>query len=252
VQRQLSTTPQTATSWQWSFRRRPVASAGQLSATNIANPTFTPDVNDLYELQVVATGASAASITTVSLTPGCAAVPPTPIPSSNVNPSCPEQPVTLDAGAGYDYHAWSSGGPTTRTIVVAPNSTTTYDVIGYVGSCPSSMGSIVQNVTAAAPPTNTTATAASATSIQVSWTPTEGAVSYEVWRSNNNQPYALIATPTGTPINDAVSANTTYLYKVKAVYSACTSIFSKPSPTIRSSRRARPSGPCISRSCALR
>ena len=41
----------TTTSWSWNIVRRPSGSTAQLSATNISNPTFTPDVEDTYVVQ---------------------------------------------------------------------------------------------------------------------------------------------------------------------------------------------------------
>ena len=72
--RQLDTNPQTASSWQWSIIRSAQALlTPALSSTTIRNPTFTPDVADLYIFQLLATDASGRqSITTVQLaaTPG--------------------------------------------------------------------------------------------------------------------------------------------------------------------------------------
>jgi hypothetical protein len=68
-QRQLDTDPQTAVTWQWSWIRHPAASTAELSATNIRNPTFTPDVPDLYVFRFQATNASGAfCIRTLSVT----------------------------------------------------------------------------------------------------------------------------------------------------------------------------------------
>ena len=55
VTRQLDTSPQTATAWQWSWIRRPAASLGELSSSSVRNPTFTPDVPDLYVFRLLAT-----------------------------------------------------------------------------------------------------------------------------------------------------------------------------------------------------
>jgi hypothetical protein len=66
--RQLSTSPQTATSWQWTLIRHPAASAAQLSSISIRNPVFMPDVADLYIFQLTASDGVRTSITTVSLT----------------------------------------------------------------------------------------------------------------------------------------------------------------------------------------
>jgi sugar lactone lactonase YvrE len=56
--RQLDTRPQTAVAWRWRLIRNPAASSASLSAANIRNPTFTPDVPDLYVFQLEATNAA--------------------------------------------------------------------------------------------------------------------------------------------------------------------------------------------------
>jgi NHL repeat len=66
--RQLSTFPQTATSWQWTLIRQPSASTATLSSTSTRNPVFIPDVADLYIFQLTASDGVKTSITTVSLT----------------------------------------------------------------------------------------------------------------------------------------------------------------------------------------
>jgi hypothetical protein len=58
--RQLDTSPQTAVAWQWSLIRDPAASSAALSAANVRNPTFTPDVADLYVFRLEATNAAGA------------------------------------------------------------------------------------------------------------------------------------------------------------------------------------------------
>ncbi len=58
--RQLDTSPQTAVAWQWSLIRQPSASSAKLSAVNVRNPTFTPDVADLYVFRLFATNAAGA------------------------------------------------------------------------------------------------------------------------------------------------------------------------------------------------
>lgn len=51
VTRHFSISNLTTTSWSWKILRRPTDSTAQLSATNISNPTFTPDVEDEYIIQ---------------------------------------------------------------------------------------------------------------------------------------------------------------------------------------------------------
>jgi sugar lactone lactonase YvrE len=68
VARQLDTEPQTAASWHWSLIRRPSGSTAELSSATIRNPTFTPDVADLYVFRLRATNAAGAiCIRTVEL-----------------------------------------------------------------------------------------------------------------------------------------------------------------------------------------
>jgi sugar lactone lactonase YvrE len=65
--RLLGTSQQNATSWEWSIVRRPSGSTAILSSTSIRNPTFTPDVADLYQFRLVARGSGGTSMTVVSL-----------------------------------------------------------------------------------------------------------------------------------------------------------------------------------------
>jgi hypothetical protein len=58
--RQLDTSPQTAVAWQWRLIRDPSGSSASLSAANVRNPTFTPDVADLYVFRLSATNAAGA------------------------------------------------------------------------------------------------------------------------------------------------------------------------------------------------
>ncbi|HEX7832716.1 MAG TPA: hypothetical protein VF787_23890 [Thermoanaerobaculia bacterium] len=67
---QLGTTTNTATKWTWSILRRPAGSTAELSATNIRNPTFIPDVaGDRFILMLCAENASGVRYSTVELEP---------------------------------------------------------------------------------------------------------------------------------------------------------------------------------------
>ncbi len=75
--RQLDSSPQTAVAWQWSVIRRPADSVASLSAANVRNPTFTPDVADLYVFRLEATNAAGAiCIRTLAFTAYAAPAPP--------------------------------------------------------------------------------------------------------------------------------------------------------------------------------
>ncbi len=65
--RQLGTTTHNASSLKWSFVRQPSASTAALSSTTIAEPTFTPDVADLFELRLTASDSVSTSVTDVLL-----------------------------------------------------------------------------------------------------------------------------------------------------------------------------------------
>lgn len=70
------------------------------------------------------------------------------------------------------------------------------------------------------PPTNVVATATSTSSVNVSWSASAGAVTYNIYRSANGLTYTLAGATTGPSVtfNDGGRpANTAYLYKVRAV-----------------------------------
>ena len=70
----------------------------------------------------------------------------------------------------------------------------------------------------AAVPTNVVATAAGATSVNVSWTPVAGATGYNVYRSSNGSAFTVVGSPGSSPFTDnTAAANTAYLYKVRAM-----------------------------------
>ncbi|HEX8153166.1 MAG TPA: glycoside hydrolase family 44 protein [Thermoanaerobaculia bacterium] len=76
-----------------------------------------------------------------------------------------------------------------------------------------------------------TATATGTAQVALSWNAVAGALSYDVYRSFNNAPFALLANTGGTTLNDnAVSANTTYLYQVRAVLTGGSTAFSAIDP----------------------
>jgi len=68
--RQLGVTPSTATSWHWELVRTESASTAALSATNVPNPTFTPDVPGLYRFRLTASDGTKKSVTIATLNAG--------------------------------------------------------------------------------------------------------------------------------------------------------------------------------------
>jgi sugar lactone lactonase YvrE len=51
VTRHFSISNETTTSWSWSFIRKPAGSSAQIVGTNTDAPTFTPDIDDIYEIR---------------------------------------------------------------------------------------------------------------------------------------------------------------------------------------------------------
>jgi hypothetical protein len=77
-----------------------------------------------------------------------------------------------------------------------------------------------------ATPTGLAATAATTTSINVTWNSSSGAAQYEVMRASASSGYATVTTTASTSYTDmSVSAGATYLYKVRAIDAS-----SRPSP----------------------
>jgi sugar lactone lactonase YvrE len=70
--RHLDVTNLTTVSWSWTFVRRPANSSAQLSSSTARNPTFTPDVADLYVLRfegIDSSGLVASGFVNVTNTP---------------------------------------------------------------------------------------------------------------------------------------------------------------------------------------
>jgi uncharacterized repeat protein (TIGR01451 family) len=66
-------------------------------------------------------------------------------------------------------------------------------------------------------PANFSATAASTSQIVVTWSAVSGANAYQLFRSSNNGPFVLIASPTvNTFTNTSLTPNTTYVYFARA------------------------------------
>jgi hypothetical protein len=84
---------------------------------------------------------------------------------------------------------------------------------------------------ALATPKNFGAAATSTSQVTISWTAVAGAANYEIQRSVNNSAFAMLTTIAGTTYNDGgLTANTTYLYKVRAINGATSSGFTPIDP----------------------
>ena len=65
--RRLDAQPRAATSWRWEVVRTEASSAARLSATDVPDPTFTPDVPGYYRFRLTASDGERTSVTLVSL-----------------------------------------------------------------------------------------------------------------------------------------------------------------------------------------
>lgn len=72
---QLSTDVTSATSWSWRIVRKPSQSTAALSATNVRNPTFTPDVAEPFTFLLRASSDSGVRYSLVSLWPTSSCTP---------------------------------------------------------------------------------------------------------------------------------------------------------------------------------
>jgi hypothetical protein len=87
------------------------------------------------------------------------------------------------------------------------------------------------STTSLAAPAAFTATATSTTQVTLAWSAAAGAATYEVYRSVNNSAFAFLTSTAATTIPDAgLTANTTYLYKVRSVNGGVTSAFTAIDP----------------------
>jgi ELWxxDGT repeat protein len=162
--------------------------------------------------------------------------------SSSVNPSALSQNVTFTANVTSASAGTITGSVTFRdgAIVLATVPLTggsaqfstasltegthpiTAEYLGagnFNGSTSTVLNQVVTQVTFGPPP-NLVATATGSTTATLTWLPVNSATSYEIFRSPNLNDYVLVGTNVGngsTVFNDSgLSANTTYLYKVRA------------------------------------
>ncbi len=111
-------------------------------------------------------------------------------------------------------------GATSRTLMLSniqSSDAGLYSVVvtNAVGSATSGDARLTVTVPA---PASIIATAASASSVAVSWSTVSGAASYEVARSTNGTTFTTIGSTTGTSLTDSgATANTAYLYEVRAL-----------------------------------
>jgi hypothetical protein len=85
---------------------------------------------------------------------------------------------------------------------------------------------IVTNGFVPSVPLHFLATATSTSAVALTWTATANATGYDIYRSSLNSPFAFLTTAsTNSAIDSGLTANTTYLYKIRAVDAAGSSAF---------------------------
>ncbi|HEX3071201.1 MAG TPA: Ig-like domain repeat protein, partial [Thermoanaerobaculia bacterium] len=135
-----------------------------------------------------------------------------------------------------------TAGYSTNALSVGSHSITA-EYEGNAYFLTSTSPAVTQTVTTTGAPASISATAASTTSVLVSWPAVSGAATYDIYRSELNGGFAPVATTSSTSfLNSGLIANRTYLYKVKvtggssfsAVDVATTIIFTTPSITASS------------------
>lgn len=144
------------------------------------------------------------------------------------------EPVACSAGrtasvpscSGCTYSWQLTGGTitsstTTSAITYTPSEasmTLTVTVISARGCGITASRAVTASCVPVLPPTNVVATATSTSTVNVSWTASDGASSYNVYRSTDAINYSLAGSTGTTSFNDVGrSANTAYLYRVRAV-----------------------------------
>lgn len=139
-QRQLGTSPQTATSWLWEPIRIEGASTATVTPPAVWNPTFTPDVDGYFVFRLTASTGAAARISIVALAAGIV------VPTATVSGQasiCTGSSTVLRAeltGTPPWSLVWSDGflqdgvlsSPATRSI--GPTVSTTYSVTSVTNS----------------------------------------------------------------------------------------------------------------------
>lgn len=218
--RQLSTSPNPGSSWQWDLIRKPAGSTAALSSATIASPTFTPDVPDSYVFRLSTSNGSAESITLVELTVPCAAIALAPVlPAQPVIGSAYSQAITPTGGtAPYTMEITSgslppgltlSGTTISGTATVAGEYTFTLKATDNLACS----GERTYTLTAAtlARPTGLVATFAGPGSVSLTWNAVSGASGYRVYRRYGYGAWSELTTRASASYTDTDITNG-YLY----------------------------------------
>ncbi|HKR67053.1 MAG TPA: Ig-like domain repeat protein [Thermoanaerobaculia bacterium] len=239
--RQLGTSAHLATTWHWDLIRRPSLSHAALSDPNISNPTFTPDVADLYVFRLRAANATATSVTTVELLAGAATT--TALTRTSKSSGCSEAKtftatVTSDAAGSLSgsviFKNYAdvlgmvdlSSGQASITVSLLPvQYSVTAEYSGDATHQASISPILLENVTADVPtaPASVVATATSTSQITVSWSPSPCATRYDILRRATTDGFVWHSISQSLSfVDNGLTPGSTYLYIVRAVNTAGT------------------------------
>lgn len=135
-------------SYAWSKDGIPLANGGNVSGVFWPTLTISPVTPaDAGTYAVTVTDGCAAALASNAATLVVSPKPPAPsvTRTSGANPSCAGDPVVLQASGSFESVLWSTGA-TTASITVAPTTTTSYTVRGYVSGCAGDLATIDQSV----------------------------------------------------------------------------------------------------------
>jgi fibronectin type 3 domain-containing protein len=211
-----------------------------IATTSYSNTGLTASTTYYYVVEAVNAGGTSANSSQASATTQAGApAPPTGLSATTASTSQINLSWTASSGAtSYNVlNSTTSGGP--YTTVATGVATTSYSNTGliagttyyYVVQAVSSGGtsgnsSQASAITISAAPTGLSATATSSTQINLTWTASTGAASYNVLNSTTSGgPYTTVATGIATTSysNTGLTASTTYYYVVEAVNAGGTS-----------------------------
>jgi cellulose 1,4-beta-cellobiosidase len=220
----------------------PYTTIGSPTTTSYTDTTAVNGTTYYYVVSAVNASGESANSTQVSATPSAPAPPPAPT-GLTATPGNAQVALSWTASSGATSYnvkrATVSGGPyttiaagvtaTSYTDTTAVNGTTYYYVVSAVNANGESANSSEVSATPSAPavpaaPTGLTATVPNGRGgrINLSWTASSGATSYNVKRATvSGGPYTTIASSTGTTYNNSgLTSGTTYYYVVSAVNAA--------------------------------